>query len=439
MSSPNEAPASLRPAPLRFRRHLSFGPLPANRMAAGRALFFLSGAALLSACAGHAPPMTATQEAATYLAKAKPSYAPPGPPDDPWGPYITEASNKFDVPERWVREVMRVESGAHEFRANGELITSPVGAMGLMQLMPETYDEVRARYSLGDDAYDPHNNILAGTAYLREMYDAFGSPGFLAAYNGGPARLEDYLTHNRPLPTETRRYVAMIGPAIQGIWPQARSPAEQYAVNQIPIDIPAGPRYVVRHANYAIASRGRRGHEVLTRFASANGRRGVGHVPASAQMPVEVAEVPESQMNRLQFSPMRGAGAQPGPSHASVRLASAHTLVSSQTRVAYSLPSHHGIHIIDSAMASESVGHGVGGKSWAVQIGAYGNAGQAAQAAGSARGRVGGAQAVTPVRQGHGTVYRARLSGMTHEGAVAACQKLVHGHGSCMVVAPSAL
>ena len=94
---------------------------------------------------------------------------------------------------------MHTESGGHEYAANGVLITSPVGAMGLMQLMPETYDEVRARYGLSDDAFDPHNNILAGTAYLREMYDAFGSPGFLAAYNGGPARLEDYLTHNRPL------------------------------------------------------------------------------------------------------------------------------------------------------------------------------------------------------------------------------------------------
>ena len=39
----------------------------------------------------------------------------------------------------------------------------------------------------------PHNNILAGTAYMREMYDVYGSPGFLAAYNAGPRRLDDYL------------------------------------------------------------------------------------------------------------------------------------------------------------------------------------------------------------------------------------------------------
>jgi soluble lytic murein transglycosylase-like protein len=149
-----------------------------------RAMLCLAGAALLSACAAttpHAPQMTATQEAATYIARAKPTYAPPGPPTDPWGPYITEASRRFDVPEAWVRQVIRVESGGYEYRANGTLVTSPVGAMGLMQLMPETYDEMRARYALGDDAFNPHDNILAGTAYLREMYDNFGSPGFLAA------------------------------------------------------------------------------------------------------------------------------------------------------------------------------------------------------------------------------------------------------------------
>ena len=186
---------------------------------------------MLAACASHTPiansGLTATQEAAVYRSHAKANYAPPGPSGDPWGPYVMEASRRFDVPDTWIREVMQVESHGYQFRASGELTTSPVGAMGLMQLMPETYDEVRVRYSLGDDAFDPHNNILAGAAYIREMYDTFGSPGFLAAYNAGPARLEDYLTHNRSLPDETRRYVAMIGPRIEGTWPQSRSPAEQ--------------------------------------------------------------------------------------------------------------------------------------------------------------------------------------------------------------------
>ena len=102
---------------------------------------------------------------------------PPGPAGDPWGPYITEASNRFDVPERWIREVMHVESGGNMYQ-NGRLITSWVGAMGLMQVMPETYDELRTRYDLGDDAYDPHNNILAGAAYLREMYESTARRAF---------------------------------------------------------------------------------------------------------------------------------------------------------------------------------------------------------------------------------------------------------------------
>jgi soluble lytic murein transglycosylase-like protein len=171
-------------------------PVKAARMIwAARSAASLSLIGLLAACAGNAPVansgLTAFQEAAVYKSHAKANYAPPGPASDPWGPYVMEASRRFDVPDVWIREVMRVESGGYQFRATGELTTSPVGAMGLMQLMPETYDEMRGRYALGDDAFDPHNNILAGAAYLREMYDAFGSPGFLAAYNAGPARLED--------------------------------------------------------------------------------------------------------------------------------------------------------------------------------------------------------------------------------------------------------
>ena len=302
---------------------------------------------------------------------------------------------------------MRVESGSHEFNASGALITSPVGAMGLMQLMPETYDEVRAQYNLGDDAFDPHNNIMAGTAYIRQMYDAFGSPGFLAAYNGGPARLEDYLTHQRSLPTETRRYVAMIGPYIQGIYPQSRSPAEQLAVNQIPIDIPAGPRYVVHHP-IMLASRLHHGRE--TRYAQRETRYAVRDSRGHGTGAVELAEAPMP------------------------RSVSAHAV-----RVAYAAPLHHGrFQLIESAQAAESIPRGVGGKHWAIQVGAYGRATQAHAAAGAFHSLVSGAHTtVTAVRQGHATLYRARVSGLTHDGAVHACRKLAH-HGSCLLVSPSA-
>ncbi|CAK7193526.1 hypothetical protein COMNV_01744 [Commensalibacter sp. Nvir] len=165
------------------------------------------------------------QEVANYKARAKSYYAPPGPPGDPWGPYIYEASRRFDVPDAWIRAVMKQESGGNLY-VNGQLVTSGPGAMGLMQLMPPTYDEMRIAYNLGDDAYDPHDNIMAGTAYIRQMYDIYGSPGFLAAYNGGPGRLDDFLTRNRSLPLETRRYVASIGFQIQGITPLRRSQAD---------------------------------------------------------------------------------------------------------------------------------------------------------------------------------------------------------------------
>lgn len=129
---------------------------------------------------------------------------------DPYAAIITEASQRFDIPERWIRAVMRIES------AGDPGATSRAGAIGLMQLMPPTWATMRARYRLGPDPYVPRDNIMAGTAYLREMYDRYGTPAFLAAYNAGPGRLDDHLRKGRPLPAETQRYLAVIGPALGG-------------------------------------------------------------------------------------------------------------------------------------------------------------------------------------------------------------------------------
>lgn len=122
--------------------------------------------------------------------------------------YIDDAAHHFAIPAIWIRAVMHVES--HGDRR----VVSPKGAMGLMQLMPSTWAELRYRYSLGRDPFDPHDNIYAGAAYLREMYDQYGSPGFLAAYNAGPKRYEAYRYRGRRLPPETVSYVAMLAPAI---------------------------------------------------------------------------------------------------------------------------------------------------------------------------------------------------------------------------------
>jgi hypothetical protein len=120
---------------------------------------------------------------------------------------LTEASNRFHLPVHWLRAVMRTESGGD---ANS---VSSKGAIGLMQIMPATYAGLRTRYGLGADPFDPHDNIQAGAAYLCELLDQFGEHGFLAAYNAGPARYEDYL-RGRSLPAETTDYVARIAPAL---------------------------------------------------------------------------------------------------------------------------------------------------------------------------------------------------------------------------------
>lgn len=121
---------------------------------------------------------------------------------------IAEASRRFGVPERWIAEVMQVESGGVP-----SAVSRP-GAIGLMQVMPATYAWLRLRYGLGANPYDPRDNIMAGAAYLREMYDRYGAPGFLAAYNAGPGRWEAYLAGAQRLPDETMRYLARLGPVV---------------------------------------------------------------------------------------------------------------------------------------------------------------------------------------------------------------------------------
>lgn len=134
---------------------------------------------------------------------------------DPFAAYVIEAGQRFRFPVTWIRAVMRAES-AGDARA-----VSSAGAIGLMQIMPRTWADQRVRHRLGSDPFDPRDNILAGTAYLREMYDRYGSPGFLAAYNAGPGRYEQHLTAGRALPAETRAYVAALVPLIENAQPDA--------------------------------------------------------------------------------------------------------------------------------------------------------------------------------------------------------------------------
>ncbi|VIO81260.1 Soluble lytic murein transglycosylase [Bradyrhizobium ivorense] len=122
---------------------------------------------------------------------------------NPFAAFVYEASKRFAVPANLISSVISIES-VGDVHAK-----SPKGAIGLMQIMPATWAELRERYHLGSDPYDPRNNILAGTAYLRELLDRYGSPGAFAAYNAGPTCYDGHLAGG-PLSDETRVYVAKL-------------------------------------------------------------------------------------------------------------------------------------------------------------------------------------------------------------------------------------
>lgn len=159
--------------------------------------------------------------------------------------FIAEASQRFGIPEHWIRGVLRVES-AGDVRA-----ISSAGAMGLMQVMPDTWAGLRNRHRLGRDPYDPRDNILAGTAYLREMWDRYGNvAAMLAAYNAGPGRYDERLATGRVLPSETRAYVAMLAPLLGG----ATAPDVPVIVPPPPPDWREAPLFVSLSGGNSAAS-----------------------------------------------------------------------------------------------------------------------------------------------------------------------------------------
>ncbi|NTA50678.1 lytic transglycosylase domain-containing protein [Agrobacterium tumefaciens] len=205
-------------------------PPPCHRSCAGRSavrhravVFFLSG---LSFAAPATVPVFAQTPPATRTVTT-----------DPYAAHIAEASQRFGIPQTWIVAVKYAES-YDDMRA-----ISPAGALGLMQIMPDTWAELRARYRLGPDPFDPRDNIIAGTAYLREMLDRYGTvPAMLAAYNAGPARYDEYLATGRSLPAETRAYVALLAPALGSAVPSDRL----RAALQPPADWREAPLFVAR-------------------------------------------------------------------------------------------------------------------------------------------------------------------------------------------------
>ncbi len=116
-----------------------------------------------------------------------------------WDAYIREAAALYQLPEAFLRAVMKVES---DFVPD---VVSHAGAMGLMQLMPRTAASMGVR-----DPFDPRQNVLGGARYLRILANLFQGDLVLtvAAYNAG----EGAVMRHRGVPpyAETQRYVRRV-------------------------------------------------------------------------------------------------------------------------------------------------------------------------------------------------------------------------------------
>ncbi len=404
---------------------------------------------LLSACGGGPPTGTTGARQSNYV--------PPGPPEDPWGPYIKEAAQRFSVPEKWIRAVMRQESGGHEY-LHGQLVTSDAGAAGLMQIMPATYEDLRAKYSLGNDPYDPHDNIIAGTGYIRDLYDSYGAPAFLAAYNAGPHRVDDYMAGRGELPNETVNYLASVAPLLGNERPMS-GPLATYAGSGTAVEVAAAaevPRAYarapapgcwqdpdaaydpdapcrappVREANGLMERGG------FTRVAlaapvpfGAVPAVAVSSAPPGAPRPncwhdPNAAYDPDAPCRAPPTSWGQSARSQSSPARAPATIAPPPTPV----RIAAAQPPR-----IQRVSAT-------GG--WAVQIGAYTDPDQARRVAESVRNlapsELGSARAVlgTTAPFGNHVLFRARLSGLSWENALSACGQLSRAGQTCVAVPP---
>ena len=369
---------------------------------------------VLAGCGGRAPSYHGGYSGAG-------GYSPPGPQEDPWRPYIREAASRFGVPEQWVRAVMRQESGGHQY-LHGQLTTSSAGAMGLMQVMPATYDGLRQRYALGSDPYDPRDNIMAGTAYIREMYDRFGSPGFLAAYNAGPNRVSDYLAGGGPLPNETVNYVASITPDL-GNSGAVTGPPAVYADNAPPASAPAPvapitPAPAAAPVLAAAAGPVQNGCDLNAAYdpdAPCTGTVAAAAAPASV-----LAHQPDDRANAA-YDP----NADPG------RYASA-----PQPALPPAVPK-----VQLAALTPGDAPFSPAGL-WSVQVGAFASPGQARAVAESARSAardlLGAARVEVPTTAPFGStvLYRARLAGISSNTAAQACARLGEQRLPCMVVPP---
>ena len=342
--------------------------------------------------------------------------------------------------------MMRQESGG---RVSA---TSRVGASGLMQVMPSTYAGLRARHLLGNDPYHPYDNIMAGTAYIREMYELYGSPAFLAAYNAGPRRLEEYLYSGRGLPEETRLYVSRIGPAIAAYHPRRQAPPEVIAAAEIQLPVPPGPRRGVFGPNPTALATAR---DERTRIFGTE--RGGGYAIASFQQtPVANPATPrfiavppsttpsysgnssitvirtQDQAPRPWATPASAPHYSPAADASENGWAPTGLFVGAASASTLPRP----VSVARRPAPVSVAGAARGG--WSIQVGAYALEGTAHVAAEAAREHLRLSDAlptVQPTSVGHAILWRARLGGLTREVAEDACIR--YRSGECLIVQPA--
>ncbi len=397
-------------------------------------------------------------------------YPPPGPQEDPWGPYIREAAARFQVPGHWVRAVMHQELGGEQ------QATSPVGAMGLMQVMPATYEGLRVRYQLGDDPYDPHNNILAGTAYIREMYDRFGAPGFLAAYNAGPDRVDSYLAGQAALPDETVNYLAAITPNLGTDVPRsgpfavasARSGrAQRPTIASLAAGCDLNAAYNPNHPCSTLLHAAEEPAPIRTAMVPQLGANGCdlnaaydpSHPCTSSPQtiamshPVSAQQVAANECDGdAAYNSYDRCGSAPPPVSSGVKMASANGHAAIGTirvpararthQVATATPAAYYRPATPSPRQQASHPAEPGGN-WAIQVGAFASPGLARTVAEGARAQApdqlhAASLALQPTAPfGSKVLYRARLAHLSASAASSACARLNHRQLPCVVVPPN--
>lgn len=390
-----------------------------------------------------------------------------------WDGHIAEASQRFRVPEEWIRAVMEVESGGRT-HLRGRPITSHAGAMGLMQVMPATYQELRRAHNLGPDPHNPRDNILAGTAYLRQMYEIYGFPGFLGAYNAGPGRYGDHVNRGRGLPRETRNYMARIEPQIAHIpHPDrydydsgSRSQLAQASTSAARASSPAPATAPTATASATSSSRSESGSTsssatdsaIVTASASSDSRP---YWSASSVSTTGNRSATESRPSAPAVTPaVATSNASAGTSDNGYQDVSGdgRVLVASLESSAAGTSSGDVVNrwANNSSTASATAQTGsdrggsaarssldsVSGPDWGVQVGAFRTEEQSLQAlqdaARSVPGLGGAFEQVSAVTTADGSsLYRARLIGLTPESAADACVRLNSQGGACMLVTPS--